>query len=235
MWVKVCANTSLEDALMAAEAGADAVGFVFAESVRRVTLAQVRGITPRLPGPTEKIGVFVDASFDELANTIEECGLTGVQLHSGCEARATARLRERFSSRLRILKVIHFQQGLESELRAAQTDAALDAALIDSRTATLLGGTGVRFDWEAARGSFSGSRIRLVAGGGLNPENVGDAIATLEPWGVDVASGVEATPGKKEPAKVRAFVENARVADLPSRQQLRAATLAGRRKGIAEV
>jgi phosphoribosylanthranilate isomerase len=212
MWVKICANTSLEDARMAAEAGADAVGFVFAESMRRVTPAQVRGITPHLPAKIEKIGVFVDASFGELIRAIEECGLTGVQLHSGCEADAAARLRERFAEKLRILKVIHFQQGLEAELRTAQADDAIDAVLVDSRTRALLGGTGVRFDWRAARGNFAGSRLRLIAAGGLNPENVGEAIATLQPWGVDVASGVEAAPGKKDAAKVRAFVENATIA-----------------------
>ena len=213
MWVKICANTSLEDALLAAEAGADAVGFVFAESVRRVTPAQVREIISHLPTNLEKIGVFVDASFGELAAAVEECGLTGVQLHSGCEAGATMRLRGRFSERqLRILKVIHFEQGLEAELKVAQADQAIDAVLIDSKTATLLGGTGVHFDWQAAHGSFAGSALRMIAAGGLNPENVSEAIATLQPWGVDVASGVEAMPGKKDAAKVRAFVENARIA-----------------------
>ncbi len=150
---------------MAAEAGADAVGFVFAESVRRVTPARVRGITPHLPATVEKIGVFVDAGFEELSAAIEECGLTGVQLHSGCEAGATGRLRERFASRLKILKVIHFEQGLEAELRAAEADAALDAVLIDSRTATLVGGTGLRFDWKAARGNLAASRLQDGCGG----------------------------------------------------------------------
>jgi phosphoribosylanthranilate isomerase len=118
---------------------------------------------------------------------------------------------------LRILKVIHFEQGLEAELRVAQVDQAIDAVLIDSRTATLVGGTGVRFDWQAARGSFAGSGLRMIAAGGLNPENVGEAIATLQPWGVDVASGVEAMPGKKDAAKVRSFVENARIAARKSK------------------
>ena len=213
MWVKICANTSLEDALLAAEAGADAVGFVFAESVRRVTPAQVREIVSHLPEELEKIGVFVDAGFDELTAVVEECGLTGVQLHSGYEASAMIRLRERYSrEQLKILKVIHFKQGLEAELRVAKADQAIDAVLIDSRTATLLGGTGIRFDWRAARGNFTGSRLPMIAAGGLNPENVVEAIATLQPWGVDVASGVEAMPGKKDPAKVRTFVENARIA-----------------------
>ena len=231
MWVKICANTSLEDALMAAEAGADAVGFVFAESVRRVTPQQVRVITPGLPAHLEKIGVFADKGFDDLARTIEECGLTGVQLHSGCEADAAARLRKQFPA-LQILKVIHFQEGLEAELREAREDQAIDAVLVDSRTANLLGGTGVSFDWQSARRSFEGSRLRMVLAGGLNPENVGEAIAMLQPWGVDVASGVEASPGKKDPMKVRALVENARITDSPSRQRLRMAAPAGRGRGV---
>ena len=211
MWVKICANTSLEDSLLAAEAGADAVGFIFAESVRRVTPKQVREITPGLPANLEKIGVFVEAGFDDLTKIIEESGLTGVQLHSGYGRDTAVRLREQFPS-LRILKVIHFSQGLQAELHEAQKDSAIDAVLIDSRTANLLGGTGLRFDWQAARGSFAGSQLRMIVAGGLNVDNVGDSIATLQPWGVDVASGVEASPGRKDPAKVRAFVENARIA-----------------------
>ena len=213
MWVKVCANTSLEDAQMAVDAGADAVGFVFAESARRVTVEQVAGIAPRLPETVEKIGVFVDASVDALAAAIEACGLTGVQLHTASDPTIASRLRERYArERLRILKVIHFQQGLEAELREAEADAAIDGVLVDSRTATMLGGTGIRFDWNAARGSFAESRLRLIAAGGLNPKNVAEAIVALQPWGVDVASGVEEKPGKKDAAKVRAFVVKARAA-----------------------
>jgi phosphoribosylanthranilate isomerase len=225
MWIKVCANTSLEDALLAAEAGANAVGFVFAESVRRVTPAQVRAITPHLPADIEKIGVFVNASLNDLIAAIEDCGLTGVQLHSGCESDAAPRLRERFSSQhLHILKVVHFQQGLEVELRVAQADKAVDAVVVDSRTATLLGGTGVPFDWKAARKKVAGSPLRVIVAGGLNPENVGKAIDVLKPWGVDVASGVESAPGKKDPAKVRAFIDNARIAAMrpPATDKVRA-------------
>lgn len=213
MWIKVCANTSLEDALLAARAGANAVGFVFAKSVRRVTPAQVRLITPHLPAEIEKIGVFVDASLNELIAAVQDCGLTGVQLYSGCESDAAPRLHERFSS-LRILKVVHFQQGLDVELRIARADRAIDAVLVDSRTAKLLGGTGVPFDWKAAQGKVDGSKLRIIVAGGLNPENVGEAIKVLKPWGVDVASGVETSPGKKDPDKVRIFIENARTAAL---------------------
>jgi phosphoribosylanthranilate isomerase len=214
MWVKICANTSLEDALLAAEAGADAVGFVFAESARRVTVEQVAGITPQLPVGVEKYGVFVDAGFNELVRAVEACGLTGLQLHSAGDPELAGRLREHFGSGLRILQVIHYQQGLEEQLRGAQSNPAIDGALVDSRTATLLGGTGQSYDWQAASRSFvaSAAGLRLIVAGGLNPGNVGEAIATLRPWGVDVASGVEALPGKKDPAKVRAFVENARIA-----------------------
>src|SRR5271165_5710850 len=217
MWVKICANTNLEDAELAVEAGADAVGFVFAESSRRVTPAQVHAITPHLPDSVGKYGVFVDTALDDIVAAVDECGLTGVQLHSAKDAGLALKLRERFpatSRRLGILRVIHYSQDLGVQLREAQSDAAIDGVLVDSRTATLLGGTGIRFDWQAARSSFSGaaSRLRLIAAGGLNPENIGEAIETLRPWGVDVATGVEAAPGKKDPEKIRAFVENARIA-----------------------
>jgi phosphoribosylanthranilate isomerase len=214
MWIKICANTSLEDALLAAHAGADAVGFAFAESVRRVTVDQVAAITPHLPADIEKIGVFVDTRFDELVNAVKDAGLTGVQLHSASDTGIAARLRSCFGHTLRIIQVIHYRQGLETSLREAAANTALDAVLVDSRTAALLGGTGTRYDWNAAGKSFAqaAAGLKLIAAGGLNPENVGEAIAALQPWGVDVATGVESQPGKKDPAKVRAFIENAKIA-----------------------
>jgi len=218
MWVKVCANTSLEDAQLAASAGADAVGFVFAESVRRVTAEQVRAITPHLPEAIEKYGVFVDAGVEEIRATIKECGLTGVQLHTSLDPALPQKLRDRFPaaggrSRLGIIRVIHYGGDLSERLLEAERDEAIDAVLVDSRTATLLGGTGRRFDWQHARENLTrATGLHLVVAGGLNPENVAEAIETLRPWGVDVASGVEASPGRKDPAKVRAFIENARIA-----------------------
>ena len=214
MWVKICANTSLEDTQLAADAGADAVGFVFAESVRQVTPAQVRAITPKLPSQIEKYGVFVDAGFEEIARIVDECGLTGVQLHAANDPALPSRLREHFSKPLRILKVIHYGGDLETQVRGAQSDPAIDAVLVDSRTATLVGGTGRKFDWEAASGSLrsAGSHLRIVVAGGLNPDNVADAIRALRPWGVDVVTGVEAAPGRRDPSKLKAFVENARIA-----------------------
>ena len=212
LWVKICGNTSLADAQFAVDAGADAVGFVFAPSPRRVTPQQVAAITPHLPAAMEKIGVFVDVDFATLADTVELSGLTGVQLHYGEADDLVAQLRERFGPGLRILRVIHFGEEAAGLLQAARSEAGVDAVLVDSRTATAVGGTGIAFDWQAARAAiFSGEgRLKLIAAGGLTPANVAQAIAALSPWGVDVASGVEASPGKKDPRKVREFVRNAR-------------------------
>jgi phosphoribosylanthranilate isomerase len=216
LWIKICGNTSVEDARFAAEAGADALGFVFSPSPRRVTAEQVAAIVPQLPNEVEKIGVFVDATFDEIARTVRACELTGVQLHSDAGPDMSAKIRARFGRPLKILRVVHFGAGAAEHAASVACDTNIDAVLVDSRTATAVGGTGVTFDWaEAAKTLFRNGdewRLRLVAAGGLKPENVAEAIATLHPWGVDVVSGVEAEPGRKDQARVRAFIANARAA-----------------------
>ncbi len=220
MWIKICGSTSLDDARLAGEAGADAVGFVFAPSPRRVTAAQVAAIVPHLPPTLEKIGVFVNAGLDEIYSTVRVCGLTGVQLHSEAGPGVPGRLRERLGSELRILRVVHFGPGVAEQFaeQIAQhtRNRDVDGVLVDARTPVAVGGTGVTFDWASAREIFlqnAEARKRLIAAGGLSPENVVEAIATLRPWGVDVASGVEAAPGRKDPDKVRKFVARARAAD----------------------
>ena len=221
IWIKICGNTSLEDALLAAEAGADALGFVFARSPRQVTAAEVAAIVPRLPVTVEKIGVFVDATLEEIVSTVQACGLTGVQLHFDAEPGLPAMLRERLGPELRILRVIHYDASTESQC-AAQMDEHtrnphVDAVRVDSRTRAAVGGTGKTFDWNKARKAIfenAEARKRLVAAGGLNPANVAEAIATLRPWGVDVVSGVETKPGRKDAAKVREFVRWARAVRL---------------------
>jgi phosphoribosylanthranilate isomerase len=217
LWIKICGNTSLEDALLAVEAGADAVGFVFAPSPRRVTAEQVAAIAPHLPPTVEKIGVFVDAALDEIEAAVQGCGLTGVQLHSEAGPELTAKLRERLGPELRILRVVHFGEEAEERAAAIAQDPNVDAMLVDSRTAVAVGGTGVAFDWEIAGKTLfqnAEARKRLIAAGGLTPANVAEAIATLRPWGVDVVSGVEAAPGRKDPDKVREFVARARAAGV---------------------
>ena len=214
IWIKICANTSLEDAELAAEAGADAVGFVFAPSPRRVTLTQASAIITHLPPTLEKIGVFVDASFTEIASTVEACSLTGVQLHFEAAPDLPSQLRQHFGPTLRILRVIHFDADAARQISAIVQDPNIDAILVDSRTATAPGGTGQTFDWTLAANTLfqKVKQRKLIAAGGLTPENVAQAIATLHPWGFDVVSGVEATPGRKDPQKLRAFIANARAA-----------------------
>jgi phosphoribosylanthranilate isomerase len=228
IWIKICGNTSLEDARLAAEAGADAVGFVFARSPRRVTAAQVAAITPQLPSKVEKIGVFVGADLEGIEAVVREAGLTGVQLQIAADPALPEELHARLGRELRILRVLHFNAehlaGIATQLADYAHDTHVDAVLIDSRTATAVGGTGVTFDWAAARLTlFHGPEIhgppsRLVVAGGLNPENVTEAIDTLRPWGVDVVSGVEAEPGRKDPVKVAEFIARARAAGWHSGQ-----------------
>jgi phosphoribosylanthranilate isomerase len=212
MWIKICGNTNLEDALFAAECGADAVGFVFASSPRRVDADGVRQITPRLPTQLETYGVFVDAEFDEIAATVSACGLTGVQLHRSSDELMPSRLREQFPQ-LNILHVLHYGVP-DFERRLKEIGQPTDAVLVDSSTARAVGGTGTSFDWNEARGSFleAAPFRRVVAAGGLAPENVQQAIRTLRPWGVDVVSGVESTKGKKDRARVAEFIRMARKA-----------------------
>jgi phosphoribosylanthranilate isomerase len=217
LWIKICANTTLEDALLSAAAGADAVGFVFAPSSRRVTASEVALITPHLPVTVEKIGVFLDATLEEIVSTVQACGLTGVQLHFDAEPELPAKLHERLGPELRVLRVLHFSKETAA-LHAAQMaeharNPHVAAVLVDSSTKTATGGTGVTFDWDAARNTLfqnEKAQVRLIAAGGLNPANVAEALAALRPWGVDVASGVESAPGRKDPAKVREFVRCAR-------------------------
>ena len=154
LWIKICGNTSIEDAKLAAEAGADAVGFVFAPSPRCVTQEQVAAIVPHLPPALEKIGVFVDATFNEVTYTVENCGLTGVQLHFDAPRELPIRLRARFGPRVRILRVVYFDGGGATAAFNPKSASSVDAILIDSHTTYAPGGTGIPFDWTAARAIF---------------------------------------------------------------------------------
>jgi phosphoribosylanthranilate isomerase len=218
MWIKICGNTSLEDARFAAECGAHAVGFVFAPSPRQVGANLVSKITQQLPPQLEKYGVFVDADFDEIVSTVAACGLTGVQIHRSSDVLLPSRLRQHFAQfprRIGILRVLHYKnQGFEQQLAELGRNQALDGVLVDSSTERAVGGTGTSFNWLEARNSFlrTTPHLRLIAAGGLAPENVKQAIQILRPWGVDVVSGVESAPRKKDPARVLAFIRSAQEA-----------------------
>jgi phosphoribosylanthranilate isomerase len=219
MWIKICGTTSLADAQHAANNGASAVGFVLAPSPRRVTVDQVRAIAPHLPRNVERYGVFVDATFDEIVIAVREGDLTGVQLHANDDPDLPRRLRGHFAAAgatISILAVLAYSEDMEPQIqtiaRNAARDGAIDALLIDSRSPIGHGGTGTRYDWQAAQHLFRrvAPQLRLIAAGGLSPDNVAEAIRTLTPWGVDVATGVEAAPGRKDPTRVSAFIRNAR-------------------------
>jgi phosphoribosylanthranilate isomerase len=229
MWIKICGNTNLEDTCFAAECGANAVGFVFAPSPRQVEVDVVREITARLPRQVEKYGVFVNAGFDEIVSTVSNAGLTGVQLHRSPDTLLPSRLREHFARRqmqIGILGVLHykghdleFELEFERQLTELGGNDALDGVLVDSSTARAVGGTGTTFNWQAAQASFqrAAAHFRLIAAGGLSAENVRLAIQTLRPWGVDVVSGVESAPGKKDPVRVRAFIRCAQEVEILSK------------------
>jgi phosphoribosylanthranilate isomerase len=223
MWTKICGTTNVEDALLAAEMGADAVGFVFAPSTRRVAPEQVAEITPHLPAGMEKIGVFMSHNADEILSAVKRAGLTGVQLNSEFRPGLVERLKLETDARLRIFQVVSFaveggeeaERVFEENLRQVLRDPQVDAVLLDTAKGGISGGTGLAFNWARAAERMGRvwpeeSVCRLIVAGGLRPENVGEAIAQLQPWGVDVVSGVEASPGKKDAAKVRAFIQAAR-------------------------
>jgi phosphoribosylanthranilate isomerase len=210
MWVKICGTTNLEDALLAVDAGADAVGFVFAESSkRRVTPEQVAPIARALPSHVEKVGVIVNESHERIAEIVRIAGLTGVQLQGDESPELTSELR-RLGLRL-LVKTIQAITATDTlATRIAPYRSHVDAILLDSGSPAERGGTGKRFAWKEAAAALNKVETRIIVAGGLNPDNVAEAIATLQPWGVDVVTGVERELGKKDPDKVRAFVAAAR-------------------------
>jgi phosphoribosylanthranilate isomerase len=204
-WVKLCGITSLEDALTAVESGANALGFVFySKSRRKVDAATVKQIVAELPKSVEKIGVFVEESPAAMEQVAGEAGLTGIQLHL-----TSMRASPQLTSRVNYLAI---PATLAEQAAQLQKDIAIKAIFIDSGTPSDPGGTGKVFDWEKAGAILAAlrERFKIVVAGGLTPSNVGDAIRILRPWGVDVSSGVESSPGKKDPAKIQAFIQAVR-------------------------
>ncbi|HTF42765.1 MAG TPA: phosphoribosylanthranilate isomerase [Terriglobales bacterium] len=211
-WIKICGTTNLEDARLAVDAGADALGFVFYEnSPRKVSPEVVRQIIAELPAGVEKVGVFVRPPFDFMEDVAERTGLTAVQLYPDFPAEpATDRPRLAHLKHYLVLPArLFLDQEREFESSSLPAGYRVNGILVDSGTPQQPGGTGRVFDWEKGRhvvGAIRASGFNVIAAGGLTPDNVTEAIRALEPWGVDVVSGVEASPGKKNPEKVRAFI-----------------------------
>ena len=215
-WVKICGTTNLEDALTAVEAGADAVGFVFYEkSLRNISVEAARNIVEKLPESVEKIGVFVNEMEETLCDVADRIGLTSVQMHGDNEDPHVADLVVAKQPRLKVLAAISMSQERPDGWAMMWHPDTVHAFLVDSGDSSKHGGTGDVFNWRASVPVLENIKRlgRVVAAGGLTPENVGEAMGILQPWGVDVASGVEAKPGKKDPEKVRAFVKAVRDAD----------------------
>ncbi|HET9086305.1 MAG TPA: phosphoribosylanthranilate isomerase [Acidobacteriaceae bacterium] len=220
MWIKICGITSIQDGRTAVTAGADAIGFVFAESPRRITPEAARQIAESLPPEVEKIGVFVNTPLDVVLHTVEHAHLTGVQLHGEDSAATASFLREegeKIVREFRVVRVLHYAGNADRfglQMRNMMDADRAATVLVDTGLAGRSGGTGIPFDWDAAEASFrcAAGKLHLIAAGGLTAENVARAIATLQPWGVDVSSGVESAPGRKHPERVEAFVQAARAA-----------------------
>lgn len=203
--VKVCGITRVEDGRAAASAGADLVGFVFAPSRRRVTPGEARELAAALPARVGRVGVFVDAGFEEILAVAALVGLDAVQLHGG---EGPALCRALGEAGLLVIKA-HRLQGAADPVAAEARLGELPvwAHLFDTHRPDRPGGTGETFPWEwVPRSAVRRTGRLLFLAGGLNPENVAGALRSVQPDGVDVSTGVERAPGEKDPARVQAFV-----------------------------
>jgi phosphoribosylanthranilate isomerase len=204
--VKICGITNLEDALAAVEAGADALGFNFyPKSPRSIEPERARAIIERLPPFVTPVGVFVNEyDLEAIARVVTCARLAVVQLH-GDEPPAFCR---QVAERWRVIKAVRVASEIDPRGLA---DYSVHALLLDAARPGAYGGTGERFNWELARRV---ARVvpTLILAGGLSPENVAEAIRLVRPYAVDVCTGVEARPGKKDPERMRAFIAVAKAA-----------------------
>jgi phosphoribosylanthranilate isomerase len=205
-WIKICGITNLEDAMDAASLGVDALGFNFAPSPRRISPSAAKEIIGSLPPSVISIGVFVDEEISEVRRITDECGLKRLQFH-GQEPPEYCR---EFS--LPVIKTIAVRSV--DRLRDIEKYPSV-AILLDTWSADRAGGTGKTFPWEWAKEAQE--KRDIILSGGLNPANVYQAIKEVRPAGVDVSSGVEQIPGKKDLLKMIDFIKEVRRADATTR------------------
>jgi phosphoribosylanthranilate isomerase len=202
--VKICGISNVEDAIVAAEAGADALGFIFYEqSPRYVPIEKAAMVVRDLPPLIVKVGVFVNAPEEVVLRAISDCGLNLLQFH-GSES-------PEYCLQFGLMSMKAFQMR-DGQSLSQLTDFKTDAWLLDAYSSSKLGGTGEKFNWDLAVEARKLGRPIFLAGG-LTPENVAEAVRQVQPYAVDVSSGVEASPGKKDHAKVKAFIHAAKAAD----------------------
>ena len=206
MRVKVCGVTTVADAVACVEAGVDSVGVnLVASSVRRVDEALVQAVVKAIGAKALVVAVVADMSVPDMLALKEATGVGCLQLHGNEAAASVSALLPHAYKAVRVAN--------EADVATAEAMPG-DYVLVDARMEGSLGGTGRTFDWKLVKGLAS--RRRLVLAGGLTPANVAEAVATVRPWCVDVASGVESAPGVKDMEKVRAFVEATRAASVGS-------------------
>ena len=198
--MKICGITNIEDACHATACGADALGFVFYPgSPRFVDPDQARQIIAELPPMVTTVGLFVNQPPAKIREMVEFCGLNAVQLHGEEEPDQCS------YTPCKVIKALRLKDGMHDKVFSAYRVSAL---LLDAYVPDKFGGTGQRCDWD--RAAEIASRHRVILAGGLNPENVSDAVRQVHPYGVDVSSGVEKKPGQKNPEKVATFIRMAR-------------------------
>jgi|SRR6185437_3415749 len=199
LFVKICGITTEADALLAVGLGADALGFIFAPSPRQVTATTAADIIKRLPHGVMTVGVFRDDAKERVVDIANHVGVSAVQLHGHETAEDARWVRDRVACTIKAFPAGDRTVGRFTEFGA-------DYLMIDGPSP----GSGEVFDWRLGEGVVDPNR--LIVSGGLRPDNVGQAIWHLHPFGVDVATGVESAPGRKDPQKLREFVLNARQA-----------------------
>lgn len=200
-WVKICGLTDVDDALLAVALGADSIGLNFVSGSKR-QIAPVRGrdIAARLPSEILTVGIFRNEAKERVVDIVHSSGLDAAQLHGDESPDEVGWIAERVST---VIKAV--SAGTPQALHAGEFPVSI--ILVDAADP----GAGEVFDWSLANSLPADKNILLA--GGLTPENVATAIETVKPWGVDVASGVESGPGKKDPAALRRFIQNAKAVD----------------------
>ena len=199
--IKICGNTRGADVELAVELGADLLGFIFTRSKRQVRVDDIKGVIAQVPAGVERVGVFIDETPEEISEVAQACGLTAIQVYRPLTEKDR-------SLGLLLLPAFRVQEG--EDLAGLPLERG-DHPLFDTWIPDTIGGTGRAWAWPQAKAVAR--QYQVVVSGGLTPDNVDGAVRELHPWAVDVCSGVEAEPGRKDPAKLRAFVAAVRRVD----------------------
>lgn len=201
--IKICGITNFKDAKTAVDAGADAIGFIFAKSPRKVSPEKAAGIIKKIRRPVSRVGVFLDAPVKEVKKIAGQCKIDTLQFHGNESPRYCSYFRNTY----KVIKTFRIKGKKDlKKLRRYK----VDGYLLDTFVKGTAGGTGKVFDWKLAK---SAKKIAgpIILSGGLNPENAGMAVKLVRPYAVDVASGVEARPGKKDKRLIKEFLKAVRI------------------------